>query len=175
MNHPRMLGICTPHAVHSRQLAYRISSDQRRRLALYPRVSIRRVRSIELVAGSQPLQAGYVVDFIQQRYFKAMVSSDPKERSRRFARKNVRLKSPGTPRICSQPSSAILLNRYCPMGTVEADMVMDESNCRGEYECCLVYESNLRDQAWNKQRKGRFAVWSRGAAYTREGRIRRGQ
>jgi hypothetical protein len=56
------------------------------------------------------------------------------------------------------------------MGIVDADMMMDEWNSWGEYECRLVFESDLRDRARYKQRS--FAVRSRGAAYMRKGKIR---
>jgi len=58
------------------------------------------------------------------------------------------------------------------MGIVDGDMMMDEWNSWGEYDydCRLIFESDLRDRAWYKQRS--FAVRSRGAAYMRKGKIR---
>ena len=64
-----MLSIRAGNTVHGGQLAYAIGSDESGRGAFDASIAIRRIRGVQLIAASKPLQLGDMVNVIQERDF----------------------------------------------------------------------------------------------------------
>jgi len=66
VNHSCMFSVRSCNAIHGRQLPNSVGCDQGSRRSLDPCVAISSVRSIELIAASDPVQAGHFIDLVEQ-------------------------------------------------------------------------------------------------------------